>query len=173
MGASLTSELLNQPTPEASPPQNFTFSQVNTFPFYLNQLEESSLVTYVQKNFDSYVDPWLGFCLTPALGLRRQTIKSVLSASASRTFRAQSPPTPTLRAPHLQLITQFSNHSMWNPSRPPPFIPFHVCGHWKLSQQSLQCEKHKKFLAILNSGWQPFTKPANISPLLNQPQMTK
>lgn len=115
MGASPISELLNQPHLKPAHPRDFTFSQVNTLLFYLNQLGSKFSGTFIQKNLDSYVDPWLGFCLTQLWGWR-QTIKSVLSASAFQIFWAHRRATPHPQSPHLQLTTQFPI-TLWNPSR--------------------------------------------------------
>lgn len=106
--------------PETGPPQSFSFPQVGRFSFTEANSELS--VTYIHNNLNSHGAPWPNFCLTPALGSRREAMNSVLSAWAHQVFKAltafltpaPSPPQPT---------DSPSNLLMWWPSGLPFPVP--------------------------------------------------
>lgn len=173
MGSSPTSQLLNQPHLKPDLPRTLHFPESVHFLFNLNQLRSKFSITYIPKNLDSFMGPWQGFCLTQLWGGEGRVWIQCCQPGHPRSLGPLNPLLTLAAPPPLTNYSIFQSLCVESFKAPPPFIPFHVCSHWKLSPQSLRCEQHKKFLAILNSGWQPFTKPANISPLLNQPQMTK
>lgn len=123
MGSSPTSQLLNQPHLKPDLPRTLHFPESVHFLFNLNQLRSKFSITYIPKNLDSFMGPWQGFCLTQLWGGEGRVWIQCRQPGHPRSLGPLNP-LLTLAAPP-PLTIQFSNHFVWNPSRPPLLLsPF-------------------------------------------------